>query len=164
MADWHFEDATKAIEEASSWLSRRDELQTAIGRAGLSTPDRLAATWQREGGGPPARTELSAEAAVVTAYMAALEHEAGDRTILQRIGLLGSDDPTALLHVAAGRFAAGDLPAATEAISQAESRLESATLDGVVRSVTLVLVGAVMVVLTLRPRRKRRPTDYTAAP
>jgi hypothetical protein len=164
MAAWRFEDATTAIYEASAWLPRRDELEAAIGRAGLTTPDRLAASWQRDGGGPAARTELSAEAAVVTAYEAALKRSAGDRTILERIGLLGSDDPTALLREAAARFAAGDLPEVTDAISQAESRLGSATREGVVRSATLVLVGAVMVVLTLRPRRKRRPTDYTAAP
>jgi hypothetical protein len=164
MAAWRFDDATTAVQEASAWLPRRDELQAAIGRVGLTTPDRLAASWQRDGGGQAARTELAAEAAIVTAYQAAREHAAGDRTTLERIGLLGSDDPMALLHEAAKRFAAGDLPAATDAISQTESRLESATLDGVVRSVTLVLVGAVMVVLTLRPRRRRRPTDYTAAP
>ncbi|TMB57367.1 MAG: hypothetical protein E6J47_02630 [Chloroflexi bacterium] len=164
MAEWRFDDADAAIAEATAWLVPRDGLQAAITRAGLTTPDRLAERWQSDGGGPGARTELAAESAVVTAYQAALDRAAGDRSILERIGLLGGDDPRAVLHEAAEHFEAGDLQAATDAISRAESRMESASLDGMVRSATLLLVGAVMVVLTLRPRRRRRPTDYTAAP
>jgi hypothetical protein len=164
MAEWRFDDAQAAIEEAMAWLAQRNELQAAIGRAGLAAPDRLALQWQSDGGGPAARGELDAERAVVSAYQVAVDRSTSGRGILQQIGLLGGDDPAALLQRAASSFAAGDLSEATASISRAMARLDSATVDGIVRAASAVLVGVVMVVLTIRPRRSARPTDYTAAP
>jgi hypothetical protein len=164
MADWRFDDAQAAIQEANRWLAQRNDLQAAIERAGLATPDRLALRWQSDGGDAAATAELYAERAVVSAYQVALDRSAAGRGILQQIGLLGGDDPVALLKQGATSFAVGDLEAATATISRATARLDAANLDGIVRSASAVLVGAVMVTLTLRPRRRSRPTDYTAAP
>jgi hypothetical protein len=164
MADWRFDDAQAAIQGANRWLARRNDLQAAIERAGLATPDRLALRWQSDGGDAAATAELDAERAVVSAYQVALDRSAAGRGILQQIGLLGGEDPAALLKQAATSFAVGDLTEATAAISRATTRLDAANLDGIVRSASLVLVVAVMVMLTLRPRRHSRPTDYTAAP
>ena len=164
MADWRFDDARAAIEQASAWLQWRDELQAAIGRAGLATPDRLSLRWQSDGGDAAARAELKAERAVVSAYQAAGDRLAAGRGVLQQIGLLGGEEPEVLLQQAAASFAAGDLSGARGTISRTMARLDSATLDGIVRSAFAVLVGAVMLVLTIWPRRRSRPTDYTAAP
>jgi hypothetical protein len=78
--------------------------------------------------------------------------------------MLGGEDAAALLRQGAASFAVGDLQEASATISRATARLDAANLDGIVRSAGVVLVVAVMVMLTLRPRRRSRPTDYTAAP
>ncbi|MDP9250500.1 MAG: hypothetical protein M3O78_03920 [Chloroflexota bacterium] len=162
MADWRFDDAQAAIGQATRWLTQRNDLEAAIGRASLATPDRLEERWRSDGGDPTAMTELDAEKAVVSAYQVALDRSKAGRGILPQIGLLGGEEPKTLLQEAAASFAAGDLQGATATISRTVARLNSATLDGIMRSASAVLVGAVMVVLTVRPRS--RPTDYTAAP
>jgi hypothetical protein len=164
MTDWRFDDAQAAIGQATRWLAQRSEVEAAIGRASLATPGRLAATWRSNGGDATAVTELDAESAVVSAYQVAVDRAAAARGILSQIGLLGGEEPRLLLQQAAASFAAGDLQGATATISRTMARLDSATLNGIVRSAGAVLVGAVMVLLTLRPRRRSRPTDYTAAP
>jgi hypothetical protein len=164
MADWRFDNAQAAIQGANRWLAQRNDLQAAIERAGLATPDRLALRWQSDGGDAAATAELDTEKAVVSAYQLALDRSVAGRGILQQIGLLGGEDPKALLKQGATSFAVGDLEEATATISRATERLDAANLDGIVRSAGVVLVVAVMVMLTLRPRRHSRPTDYTAAP
>jgi hypothetical protein len=164
MADWRFDDAAVAMNDANRWLAQRNDLQAAIERAGLATPDRLALRWQSDGGDAAATAELDAARAVVSAYQLALDRSVAGRGILQQIGLLGGEDPAALLRQGAASFAVGDLQEASATISRATARLDAANLDGIVRSAGVVLVVAVMVMLTLRPRRRSRPTDYTAAP
>ena len=164
MTSWRFDDAEAAMRQATRWLEQRNDLQDAIRRAGLATPDRLAVTWQSDGGDPTAIAELGAESSVVSSYQVAVGRAGAQRGILQQIGLVGEEEPKALLHQAAASFASGDLQGATATISRTMARLDSATEDGIVRSASALLAVSLMVVLTIRPRRRRRPTDYTAAP
>lgn len=164
MADWDFEAAEMAIDEATAWLAERDALVSAIGAAGLTTPSRLRDRYAEFGGGPEADTELSAERAVVDAYQAALDASVEERGIIKRIGLLGDPDPSAVLVRAHGAFGQGDLDAALAETQHAQALLDGAQTAGVVRlaSVALVLAVGLGVALWL-VRRRRAESDAATA-
>ncbi len=162
MGAWSFEEADAAIAETDDWLRQRDALLGDLEDAGLQAPDRLQQAYRAYGGGPEAVAELEAEGVVVRDYVGVAEAVNAQRTFLERIGLVGGDDPQAQLGLANGRFADGDLRGATEAVREAERILEAAEGGGIVRLASLALVvlllAAVAVVLF------RRRASYTAAP
>lgn len=156
---WQFEEATAAMEEASTWLEERDALLTAIEASGLATPERLRATWEQDGGGRAARLELEATRGVVESYAGAAAQAAGPRSVVAQVGLLGGD-PIELLHRASGLFAENDLTGALDAIGQAVQMMDGAETVGWVRilsALTIVLVGAALAVALVRRRRYTRP-------
>jgi hypothetical protein len=157
MAGWNFEDATKEMSAASTWLRDRDDLLRAVTAAGLSSPHQLQDRYRTSGGGADARDELNAERAVVTDYVSTLESVNASRGVVERIGLLGGQDPAAMLASANGLFADGNLRDAAEAISGARGRLEGAQVNGLLRLLSLLLlivvVGAAIVFLVRRQRR-----------
>jgi hypothetical protein len=79
------------------------------------------------------------------------------RGVVERIGLLGGQDPAAMLASANGLFADGNLRDAAEAISGARGRLQGAQVNGLLRLLSLLLlivvVGAAIVFLVRRQRR-----------
>jgi len=157
MAGWNFEDATKEMSAASTWLRDRDDLLRAVTAAGLSSPHQLQDRYRTSGGGADARDELNAERAVVTDYVSTLESVNASRGVVERIGLLGGQDPAAMLASANGLFADGNLRDAAEVISEARGRLEGAQVNGLLRLLSLLLlivvVGAAIVFLVRRQRR-----------
>lgn len=167
MTAWTFEDATTQISAAEAWLTDRDALLAAIDDAGLSAPARLRERYLTDGGGAGARTELDAEAAVVDGYREVLDRNAEPRSIFERVGLLGSSDPGAVLADAAAMFAEGELRGAADAIDLARARLAAAGVDGIVRlasAAILVILALLLAVWLVRRRRRSGASDYTAAP
>ncbi|HSJ00754.1 MAG TPA: hypothetical protein VLA59_10265 [Patescibacteria group bacterium] len=162
MTAWQFADARAQIEDAAAWLERRDELLAAMQAVGLSAPDRLRQAYRTYGGGPEAVDELEAEQAVVDAYTSTAAEVNGERSFVERIGLIGGPDPATQLNLANGRFADGDLRGAIEAVTEAQRIVASAETGGIVRIASAVLV--IFLVLALAVLLVRRRTSYTAAP
>ena len=162
MTAWQFTDAQAQIEDAAAWLERRDELLAAMQAVGLSAPDRLRQAYRTYGGGPEAVDELEAEQAVVDAYTAAATEVNGERSFVERIGLIGGPDATVQLNLANGRFADGDLRGSIEAVTEAQRIVASAETGGIVRIASAILV--VLLVLALAVLLVRRRTSYTAQP
>jgi hypothetical protein len=167
MAAWRFDDASAQIDEALDWLADRDALAAAVEGAGLALPARLRDRYVTAGGGPDARAELAAEVAVVDSYRSGADRAAVERSILEQVGLLGGREPESLLAEARDLFAAGDLRGAADATAEARARLDSATSDGIVRLVSVVVLAAALLLLAVwlaRRRGRRSATRYTAAP
>lgn len=159
---WSFADARRQIAEALTWLAARDALLEEMSRIGLSASDRLQEAYRSYGGGSEAVSQLNAHRAVVEAYAATADLMNAPRTFVERVGLIGGPDPSRDLALANGRFAAGDLRGAVEAITEAQRILAGAETGGIVRLVSaafviLLLLGVAMVLL-------RRRSSYTAAP
>lgn len=162
MTAWQFADARAQIGEAAAWLERRDDLLAAMRAVGLSAPDRLRQAYRNFGGGPEAIDELEAERAVVDAYTDTAAEVNGERSFIERVGLVGGPDPAAQLSLANGRFADGDLRGAIEAVTEAQRIVSSAETGGIVRIASVVLV--IVLVLALAVLLVRRRTAYTAPP
>lgn len=162
MTAWQFTDARTQMADASAWLDERDALLEAMQAVGLSAPERLQQAYRSYGGGPEATAELEAERVVVDAYAATAADVNGERTFIERVGLIGGPDPAVELNLANGRFADGDLRGAVEAISEAGRIVTAAEAGGMVRIASAGLVAVlVLVVAALLVRRR---SAYTAAP
>jgi hypothetical protein len=162
MTAWSFDDAREQIQEATAWLEERDALLADIERAGLSAPERLQQAYRSFGGGSEAQAELEAERAVVDAYADTLAEVNAERSVLERIGLIGGADPERELGLANGRFAEGDLRGSVDAISEAQRILDAAETGGIVRLASALLVVAILVALAVLLYRRR--ASYTSAP
>ncbi|HET6380812.1 MAG TPA: hypothetical protein VFH63_07220 [candidate division Zixibacteria bacterium] len=167
LAGWRFDEAQERMAEAGAWLEDRDRLLAEAEAAGLAVPARLRDQWRTAGGGPGARAELDAELAVIEAYATAAERAARERSLFERIGLLGAPDPDAQLAEARGLFAEGELRGALETAQEVATRLEHASTDGLLRIASFAIVLFVIGVgigLLIRRRGEDDATDYTAAP
>jgi len=161
---WRFDEAQAAIAEATAWLAARDELVAAIDAAGLATPDRLRDRYRASGGGPDALDELEAEAALVAAYSDVRARIGRQPSIVEQVGLLGGEEPSARLAEASALFAEGDLRGAAEEVDAARARLAGAFADGAVRLGSAAAVLVVLPLLTIVVSRRRRARGYTARP
>jgi hypothetical protein len=167
LVGWRFDDARAAIAEATDWLADRDALRARIEAAGLTTPERLRAEYERGGGSDAARRELAAEHAVVDAYLAGRERAAADRSPLEEVGLLGGTKPETLLADARTLFADGDLQGAADLAVEATDRLDRAATDGAVRIVSVLVLAGVLLLVGVRQARRRGVAGvdrYTARP
>lgn len=160
MVAWNFEEAQSQMEAAMGWLDQRDDLLNRLEDAGLATPDRLRQAYTAYGGGPEAVSELDAERTVVEEYQTAADAVNGERSFVERIGLVGGPDPAAQLSLASGRFGDGDLRGALDAISEAERIIASAETGGFVRLASVVLLTVVLVVAAVILFRRR--ASYTS--
>jgi hypothetical protein len=167
LAGWRFDEAEAAIADATAWLKERDALAATAEATGLALPQRLQDAYRAAGGGSAAGAELRSERDVVTAYATARDRLRQPVTPVDRIGLLGGDDPRATLDEAAGAFGDGDLVGASQLTSDALDRLHNAGRNGLVRLISAVIVLAALLVAAvwlIRRRRQRRMPGYTAAP
>jgi hypothetical protein len=155
---WQFEDARALMDEAASWLEQRDTLLDAMQDVGLSAPDRLHQAYRSYGGGPEAIAELEAERAVVDAYASTAQEVNRSQTFLERIGLIGGQDPADQLGVANGRFADGDLRGAIDAVSEAQRLAASAETGGIVRIASAAVVALLILGLAVLLVRRRAYT------
>jgi hypothetical protein len=160
MVAWNFDEAGSQIADAMEWLDERDALLARLEDAGLATPDRLRQAYTAYGGGPEARSELDAERSVVEEYQAAADKVNGQRSFIQRIGLVGGPDPDAQLSLASGRFGDGDLRGALDAIAEAQSIVGAAETGGFVRLASVVVLALVLVVAAVILFRRR--ASYTS--
>jgi hypothetical protein len=160
MVAWNFDEATSQIEAAMEWLDQRDALLGQLEAAGLATPDRLRQAYTAYGGGPEARSELDAERSVVEEYQAVADSVNGERSFIQRVGLVGGPDPDAQLSVASGRFGDGDLRGALDAIGEAKSIVSAAETGGFVRLASVVVLALVLVIAAVILFRRR--ASYTS--
>ncbi|HJP71737.1 MAG TPA: hypothetical protein VJ975_08465 [Candidatus Limnocylindria bacterium] len=160
MVAWNFEEAQSQIEAAMAWLDERDDLLTRLEEAGLATPDRLRQAYTAYGGGPEAVSELDAERTVVEEYQAAADDVNGERSFIERIGLVGGPDPEAQLSLASGRFGDGDLRGALDAIAEAQRIVGAAETGGFVRLASVVVLALVLVVAAVILFRRR--ASYTS--
>ncbi|MEO8510082.1 MAG: hypothetical protein ABI534_02455 [Chloroflexota bacterium] len=156
MEDWRFGEAGDEIAAASSWLVDRDALLADIDAAGLSVPTRLRDRYEQSGGGTEAQDELEAERTVVEAYRSGVDAASAERSLLARIGLAGGTAPDESLATANDLFGEGDLRGASDAITAARERLDSADTAGLLRLLSAVaaialIVGVVIVLLRRRP-------------
>jgi hypothetical protein len=164
LAAWRFDEAQAAIAEATAWLAARDELVAAIGAAGLAAPDRLRDRYRASGGGPDSQDELEAEAALVAAYSDVLARIQRQPSIVEQVGLLGGEKPSARLAEASALFAEGDLRGAAEEVDAARARLAGAFADGAVRLGSAAAVLVATLLLSIVVARRRRTRGYTARP
>jgi hypothetical protein len=162
MTAWEFADAEEQMVEASEWLVARDALLAELEAVHLPAPKRLEQAYRAYGGGAEAYDELEAERSVVAAYASAGEAVNAERSVIERIGLLGGPDPSAQLSLASGEFAEGDLRAAMTAIEEAERIVASAATAGWVRILSALLLA--VLVLATAVFLVRRRSSYTAAP
>jgi hypothetical protein len=84
----------------------------------------------------------------------------GERTFIQRVGLVGGPDPQAQLTLASGRFGDGDLRGALEAITEARRIVASAETGGIVRLASVVVLALVLAFAAVILFRRR--ASYTA--
>ncbi|MDQ2674984.1 MAG: hypothetical protein M3Y40_10050, partial [Chloroflexota bacterium] len=157
---WQFDEAQELMGEASTWLVERDALLEEMQAVGLSAPDRLQQAYRSYGGGPEAVAELDAERAVVDLYASTASEVNSERSFLERIGLIGGQDPADQLNIANGRFADGDLRGAIDAISEAQRIAASAETGGIVRIASAAVVALLVLVLAVLLVRRR--ATYTS--
>ena len=98
--------------------------------AGLSAPERLQQAYRAYGGGAEAESELEAERDVVDAYVAAAERVNAERSLIERLGLVGGPDPDKQLTMANGQFTDGDLSGSLASIAEAERIVDQAADRG----------------------------------
>jgi hypothetical protein len=167
LAAWRFDSASQRIDETLAWLGERDLLAERATMLGLVLPERLRDRYRTAGGGPDARAELDAEAAVVRAYGEALGTNAAEQDLLERIGLLGGPDRDQLLREANAAFAEGDLRHAAEVTERVQEQLDSARTQGIVRIAAAAALIVILLVLAIALVRRRGPGEgshYTSAP
>ncbi len=160
MVAWQFDEASSHIADADAWLGDRDALLDEMRASGLSAPGRLQQAYRSFGGALEAQGELDAERAVVREYAATAADVNAPRTLLERLGLIGGQDPAQQLTLANGRFAEGDLRGSAEAISEAKRIVESAEAGGWARAISAGLVVVVLAALAVVLFRRR--AAYTA--
>ena len=97
---------------------------------------------------------------VVDSYVATAAAVNGQRTFLERIGLIGGADPGVALNLANGQFADGDLDEAVGSIAEAERIVSSAATSGIVRIASALLLA--LLVLGVAVLLVRRRSSYTA--
>jgi hypothetical protein len=162
MTDWDFETAQRQIDEARSWLEGRDRLLGEMAAVGLSPSERLEQAYRAYGGGPEAVNQLEAHDAVVAAYAEAAEEVNAERSLVERIGLIGGDSPTRVLAEAHGHVATGELREAAESVTEARRLLAAAETSGIVRLVSAIII--VVLLLAVAVALFRRRASYTSAP
>ena len=82
-----------------------------------------------------------------------------ERSLIERLGLVGGHDPDKQLAMANGQFTEGDLSRSLESIAEAERIVDQAATAGVVRLVSLLLLVLITVGLVIVLFRRRA---YTA--
>ena len=82
-----------------------------------------------------------------------------ERSLIERLGLVGGHDPDKQLAMANGQFTEGELSRSLESIAEAERIVDQAATAGVVRLVSLLLLVLITVGLVIVLFRRRA---YTA--
>jgi hypothetical protein len=159
MRQWRFDDAAVALDVTDRFADGLEAGSADLGRIGLALPDdvgeRLAAIQQVDD-----VDDYDRELAAAVSDIVAFETAADGLTVIERIGLLGSDFGQRRSEARA-RFASGDFEPASSSISEGREVLEGADRRGRSRLIggaatLMVLVGTAAWIR--RRRRRRRPS------
>ncbi|MEO8511409.1 MAG: hypothetical protein ABI534_09215 [Chloroflexota bacterium] len=168
MAAWEFEQATDLLVQARDVLRERDRIVTAAAGLDLEPPRRLESLFETASTFDPARAEAAAELLTLDGLSRATERLAEAPTLLETVGLWGSDAP-ARLAAARAAFEAGDGANADHEAKSAIELRDAARESGRDRLVlggagALALDGLALVAVgALRQRRRRRPAAPISA-
>jgi hypothetical protein len=156
MGLWKFDDAVRALNQASTVLDERDTIAAAARRLRLRVPATLQGAFEGSGGLAAAEDEAQAEQATLGYLEDASAHLDAGSGLLVTIGMLGTD-PRAQLASARSHFQDGDLYAADREAAGLVQAVRGAADAGRVRVAVaggglLMLDGAWL--WLARPRRR----------
>jgi hypothetical protein len=140
MGAWSFDAATQALELAGEVLAKRDRIAHRATGLQLEPPSSLRSAFEGDDGLAAAVQEATLELDALDLLASTDLRLAGQPSVLEWIGLLGSD-PAADLATARDAFEAGDLAAASEEAGAAAAA--RATADALGRD-RVVLGGAAL--------------------
>ena len=155
---WQFSTAANLLVGLGQVLDQRDRIAAAAEAAGLTPPTTLQTAFQ-QGTSATAVTEASNELQVIEAISAASSAEPPAPSLIDQIGLIGTD-PAVDLEAATTAFGAGDMVAARDRALAADEAWSQAADTGSFRArvaVASLLVAAVVLgFLVSQLRRLRR--------
>lgn len=157
MGSWHFDEADQDLGLADDVLAARDQITSQAGALQLTPPAALRQAFEGTRGLATAKDEAGVELAVLAAVSKASDRLAEKETLLETIGLIGSD-PEASLEAARKAFEGDRLDAAATAAEQALSVRQGAEEAGQIRVLLgggglFVAAGGTLVGLRLRRRQ-----------
>lgn len=167
MAAWEFDQATDLLGQADDVLRDRDAIAAAAATLELVPPSRLESLFETGGTFDAASAEATAELATLDGLSRAMERLAEAPTLIETVGLWGSDAP-GRLAAARAAFEAGDGDAADREAQRAIDLRDVARESGRDRVLlggagALALDGlALAAVGALRQRRRVAPATATA--
>ncbi len=155
MEGWGFDKATRAIDDATAVLDLRDRLRVDVDRIGLAFPAGLESSYEK------ARlpledvsNQISSWSQTATKLAHVTDHAAEERSLVERIGLWGTDVDQ-ILDVSSAAFEAGDPELVDTGVDRVEAALDGADTVGWQRiglvAVALLIV-VILAIIALRPR------------
>lgn len=154
MNDWEFATAAAGIEDAQLVFDARRLLGAAIVDAGVAPPS-VEQRFEEGGDAEMLAAEMAAQTTVLETVSEARRSVERPRTLLEVIGLWGSD-PEGRLETAVGAVGSGDLEAARDGATLVESSIAVASNGGLVRIGVAALVVIALALLVWITRRGRR--------
>jgi hypothetical protein len=155
---WQFSTAANLLVGLGQVLDQRDRIAAAAEAAGLTPPITLQTAFQ-QGTRATAVTEASNELQVIEAISAASSAEPPVPSLIDQIGLIGTD-PAADLDAATTAFRVGDMVAARDRALAADEAWSQAADTGGFRArvavATLLVAAVVLGYLVSQLRRLRR--------
>ncbi len=164
MGSWHFDVAEADLTLAGTVLAARDQIESQSLHLGLTPPAALRDAFEGADGLPAAKQEADQELDVLAGISKAADRLAEQESILETIGLLGSN-PGASLDAARTAFEADRLAAAARDAQAALAVRLGAEETGQTR--VLVTGGGLLgvsggVLIGVRIRRRRRAAAAAA--
>jgi hypothetical protein len=154
---WQFDAAHQLMDEAAGVIRQRTAVDAAAAATGLEPPDTLRVIFEGGGSLPEAAAEAATELATIASIGAAQATRIAGPSVVDRLGLLGTD-PDADLAGARSAFQAGDLDLALARAASAQAVWTAAPAVGRGRIIGGALLGvAVLLFIWLVAQRRRRP-------
>ena len=162
MSDWDFVAATTRIEEASSVLDLRDEIETITDELGVRLPPSLEEAYEAADGDFSAATALAQDQLeAAAAVLAAKETVESEPTLLATIGLIGEDPDLEYQEAAVAlendlhEEAIADADQVVVLLAAAEDVGMTRVIKASVALVALLVLITVVVVMVIRRSRRR---------
>ncbi|MEL7157234.1 MAG: hypothetical protein AAFN30_11605, partial [Actinomycetota bacterium] len=167
---WRFPKAETLMTESAVLLAERDAILATIAPTGAELPDTLEPSYEaidRDRDRRQLTTALAETDAAADELRQAHDLAQADRSILQRIGLLGADVEQERAEAVAA-FGSGRLAVARAEADEVDELINGANRAGGYRVGAVVVVVAVVAAgawwLLMRPRRRPRPGPAIEAP
>jgi hypothetical protein len=158
---WQYGQANELMAAATAALEDRDAVLDAAASAGLAVPSTMEVAFEGTRGFAVTSAEAAAELAAISAFRDAASTKPVEPTLLDRIGLWGSD-PSAAMAAAAAAFRAGDLEGTVQNAGFAKriwtgsSEVGRNRVLAVVASTAALLLGLWLIARWYRDRSVRR--------